>query len=83
MQPAKLINGRTREQWAAYDRAHLIGSVALGLLLVVLPLAGRGPSPAGGCCGPPRQLPRSSRHPTGGAPTRSRATCSSRRTARS
>ena len=53
MQPVKLINGRTPEQWAAYDRAHLIGALALGLLLVVLPLAGRGPAPVGGCCGPP------------------------------
>ena len=53
MQPVKLINGRTPEQWAAYDRAKLIGALALGLFLLVLPLAGRGPAPAGGCCGPP------------------------------
>ena len=53
MQPVKLINGRTPEQWAAYDRAKLIGAVTLGLLLVVLPLVGRGPAPAGGCCGTP------------------------------
>ena len=53
MQPDKLINGRTPEQWAAYDRAKLIGAVALGLLLVVLSLAGRGPARAAGCCGPP------------------------------
>ena len=49
----QLINGRTPEQWAAYDRAKLIGAVVLGLLLVVLPLAGRGPGSAGGCCEPP------------------------------
>ena len=53
MQPVKLINGRTPEQWAAYDRAKLIGAVSLGLLLVFCPLAGRGPTPVGGCCGPP------------------------------
>ena len=53
MQLDKLINGRTPEQWAAYDRAKLIGAVSLGLLLVVLSLAGRGPGRAGGCCEPP------------------------------
>ncbi len=37
-------NGRTPEQWAAYDRAKLIGAVVLGLLLVVLSLAGYGPA---------------------------------------
>ena len=46
------INGRTREQWAAYDRAKLIGAVALGLLLLVLTLAGGGPTRARGCCEP-------------------------------
>jgi outer membrane protein OmpA-like peptidoglycan-associated protein len=51
--PVKLINGRTPAPWAAYDRAKLIGAVLLGLLLVVLPLVGRGPAPAGGCCGTP------------------------------
>jgi OmpA-OmpF porin, OOP family len=49
----QLINGRTPEQWAAYDRAKLIGAVALGLLLVVMSLAGRGPASAGGCCEAP------------------------------
>jgi outer membrane protein OmpA-like peptidoglycan-associated protein len=49
----QLINGRTPEQWAAYDRAKLIGAVALGLLLLGLSLAGRGPTSAGGCCQPP------------------------------
>ncbi len=49
----QLINGRTPDQWAAYDRAKLIGAVSLGLLLVVLSLAGRGPAPVGGCCEPP------------------------------
>jgi outer membrane protein OmpA-like peptidoglycan-associated protein len=53
MQPVKLINGRTPEQWAAYDRAKLIGTVALGLLLVILSLTGYGPTRAGGCCGEP------------------------------
>ena len=49
----QVINGRTREQWAAYDRAKLIGAVALGLLLLVLTLAGGGPSRERGCCEPP------------------------------
>jgi outer membrane protein OmpA-like peptidoglycan-associated protein len=49
----QLINGRTPEQWAAYDRAKLIGAVALALLLVVLWLAGFGPTRAAGCCGLP------------------------------
>ena len=49
----QLINGRTPEQWAAYDRAKLIGAVALALLLLVLWLAGRGPGRAAACCGVP------------------------------
>ncbi len=49
----QLTNGRTPEQWAAYDRAKLIGAVVLGLLLVVLALAGYGPASAGACCAPP------------------------------
>jgi outer membrane protein OmpA-like peptidoglycan-associated protein len=49
----QLMNGRTPEQWAAYDRAKLIGAVALGLLLLVLSLAGYGPASAGSCCQPP------------------------------
>jgi outer membrane protein OmpA-like peptidoglycan-associated protein len=44
------VNGRTPEQWAAYDRAKLIGTVALSLLLLVLWLAGLGPTRAAGCC---------------------------------
>ncbi len=46
MQLDEAHNGRTPEQWAAYDRAKLIGAVALGLLLLVLSLAGRGPARA-------------------------------------
>ena len=49
----QLINGRTPEQWAAYDRAKLIGAAGLALLLVVLWLAGRGPGRAAACCGIP------------------------------
>jgi outer membrane protein OmpA-like peptidoglycan-associated protein len=48
-----LINGRTPEQWAAYDRAKLIGAVALVAVLVVLWLGGRGPGRAAACCGLP------------------------------
>jgi outer membrane protein OmpA-like peptidoglycan-associated protein len=53
----QLINGRTPEQWAAYDRAKLIGALALALLLLVLWLAGLGPTRAAGCCGLPPSVP--------------------------
>jgi len=64
----QLINGRTPEQWAAYDRARLIGAVALLLLLLGFWLAGRGPAGATACCGlpeaaaalPPATLPPAS-----------------------
>jgi len=46
-----LINGRTPEQWASYDRAKMIGTLVLGLVLVFLTLAGRGPA-AANCCQP-------------------------------
>lgn len=49
----RLINGRTPEQWAAYDRAKLIGALALALLLLLLWLAGRGPGRAAACCAVP------------------------------
>ena len=49
----RLINGRTPEQWAAYDRAKLIGAIALALLLLLLWLAGRGPGRAAACCAVP------------------------------
>jgi outer membrane protein OmpA-like peptidoglycan-associated protein len=49
----KLINGRTPEQWAAYDRAKLTGSAVLALLLLVLWLVGRGPGRAAACCAAP------------------------------
>jgi len=47
----RLINGRTPEQWAAYDRWKLIVAAALVLLLLLLWLAGRGPGRAAACCG--------------------------------
>ncbi|MEJ2516052.1 MAG: OmpA family protein [Gammaproteobacteria bacterium] len=49
-----LINGRTPEQYAAWNRTHLIGAVILAIVLLLLWLMGRGPGyPAspGGCCG--------------------------------
>lgn len=49
----RLINGRTPEQWAAYDRAKLAGALALALLLALLWLAGWGPGRAAACCGVP------------------------------
>jgi outer membrane protein OmpA-like peptidoglycan-associated protein len=49
----QLINGRTPEQWAAYDRARLIGALALAALLLLLWLAGQGPGRAAACCGVP------------------------------
>lgn len=49
----RLIDGRTPEQWAAYDRAKLTGAIALALLLLLLWLAGRGPGRAAACCGVP------------------------------
>jgi outer membrane protein OmpA-like peptidoglycan-associated protein len=49
----QLINGRTPEQWAAYDRAKVVGALALALLLVLLWLAGRGPGRAAACCAVP------------------------------
>jgi outer membrane protein OmpA-like peptidoglycan-associated protein len=48
-----LINGRTPQQHAAWNRLHLIIAVLLALLLLVLWLVGKGPGSAvaGGCCG--------------------------------
>jgi outer membrane protein OmpA-like peptidoglycan-associated protein len=50
----RLINGRTPEQHAAWNRWHAIVAVLLALLLLVLWIAGRGPGHAvagGACCG--------------------------------
>ena len=50
----RLINGRTPEQHAAWNRWHLIITILLALLLILLWLAGRGPGYAtagGSCCG--------------------------------
>jgi outer membrane protein OmpA-like peptidoglycan-associated protein len=46
----QLINGRTPEQWAAYDRAKALGAVALAAVLLLLWLAGLGPGRAAPCC---------------------------------
>ncbi len=45
----ELINGRTRADWARYDRAKLIVALLLALLLLVLWLLGRGPSSCASC----------------------------------
>jgi OOP family OmpA-OmpF porin len=50
----KLINGRTPEHQAAWNRWHAIIAVLLALLLLILWIAGRGPGHAvagGACCG--------------------------------
>lgn len=47
------INGRTPEQWAAYDRGKLVGAAVLAVLLLVLWLTGYGPGRASACCGAP------------------------------
>jgi outer membrane protein OmpA-like peptidoglycan-associated protein len=49
----RLVNGRTPEQWQAYDRGHLMVAAALALLLLLLSLAGLGPGRASACCGVP------------------------------
>jgi len=49
-----LINGRTPEQLAAWNRWHGIVAILLAILLLLLWLAGRGPGHAaagGSCCG--------------------------------
>ena len=52
----RLINGRTPQQWAAYDRAMRVGAVALVLVLLVLWLTGRGPGRGAACCGLPEAV---------------------------
>ena len=49
----RLVNGRTPEQWQAYDRVHLVVAAALALLLLLLWLVGHGPGHASACCGVP------------------------------
>jgi adhesin transport system outer membrane protein len=49
----RLINGRTPEQWQAYDRGHLMVAAAFALLLILLWLTGHGPGRAAACCGVP------------------------------
>jgi outer membrane protein OmpA-like peptidoglycan-associated protein len=53
----QLINGRTPEQWRAFDRVKLIVALALVALLVVLWMAGLGPGRAAACCGVPEATP--------------------------
>ena len=52
----RLINGRTPEQWAAYDRAKLIGATALALALLLLSVSGLGPGRAARCCSLPAEV---------------------------
>ena len=50
----KLINGRTPEQHAAWNRWHAIVAALLALLLLILWFTGKGPgfaTAAGSCCG--------------------------------
>jgi len=50
----RLINGRTPEQHAAWNRWHVIIAILLALLLLILWFTGRGPGFAdasGSCCG--------------------------------
>ena len=49
----QLINGRTVEQWRAYDRWKLMVAVVLALLLLLLWLMGMGPGRAAACCALP------------------------------
>lgn len=49
----RLVNGRTPEQWRAYDRGHLMVAATLALLLILLWLVGQGPGRASACCGVP------------------------------
>ena len=53
----QLINGRTPEQWRAFDRWKLVVALVLVALLVVLWLAGMGPGRAAACCGVPEATP--------------------------
>jgi outer membrane protein OmpA-like peptidoglycan-associated protein len=49
-----LINGRTPEQYARWNRWHLLIAIILAVLLLLLWLAGKGPgfaTSAGSCCG--------------------------------
>jgi outer membrane protein OmpA-like peptidoglycan-associated protein len=53
----QLINGRTPEQWRAFDRWKLIVALVLAALLIVLWVAGAGPGRATACCGVPETGP--------------------------
>lgn len=67
------VNGRTSEQWQAYDRSHLIVAAALAMLLLLLWLAGLGPDRAAACCGAP-EAPASAAVPPATLATPSEAT---------
>ncbi len=49
----QIMNGRTLEQWSAYDRWKLIVAVVLAALLLLVWMAGRGPGRPAACCGVP------------------------------
>jgi len=51
----RLINGRTPDQWRAFDRGKLIVSLALAAVLILMWLAGRGPGGAAACCAVPAE----------------------------
>jgi outer membrane protein OmpA-like peptidoglycan-associated protein len=46
----RLINGRTPEEWRAFDRWKLIVSLVLVVMLAVMWMAGFGPGLAAACC---------------------------------
>lgn len=51
------VNGRTRDQWRAYDRWHAIVAGVLAIGLLALWQSGRGPLGDAGCCGAPSATP--------------------------
>lgn len=67
----RLINGRTPEQHAAWNRWHSIIAILLALLLVMLWFGGRGPGYAaagGSCCGATAPEAAAVATPTAAAP---------------
>jgi len=66
----QLINGRTPEQWRAFDRGKLIVSLALAAVLALMWLAGMGPGRAAACCA----VPEATTEPSAAAPATPPAT---------